>query len=148
GRGWSGRWYWLAGQSWAGVGRRAVPPGVRRRPPSARARTIRHDAAIGRHRYVHAHMSPAPADRDTIHHADNMDVLPTLPAEAFQLVYIDPPFNTGATQSRRTLAMEPDAGGDRTGFKGVRYRTRLLAESRYRDTFEDYLSFLEPRLRE
>ncbi|MFL5818369.1 MAG: DNA-methyltransferase [Conexibacter sp.] len=92
---------------------------------------------------------PASLDRDTIHHAENMAVLPQLPAEAFQLVYIDPPFNTGETQSRRTLAMVPDAdGGDRTGFKGRRYRTRLLAESRYRDTFEDYLAFLEPRLRE
>jgi site-specific DNA-methyltransferase (adenine-specific) len=89
----------------------------------------------------------ARSDGDTIHHADNMDVLPQLPAEAFQLVYIDPPFNTGGTQSRRTLAMVPDEdGGDRTGFKGKRYRTRLLAESRYRDTFEDYLAFLEPRL--
>jgi site-specific DNA-methyltransferase (adenine-specific) len=93
-------------------------------------------------------MLPAPADHDTIHHADNMDVLPHLPAEGFQLVYIDPPFNTGETQSRRTLAMAPDEAGDRTGFKGTRYRTRLLAESRYRDTFEDYLAFLEPRLRE
>jgi site-specific DNA-methyltransferase (adenine-specific) len=93
-------------------------------------------------------MPPAPAEHDTIHHADNMDVLPHLPAESFQLVYIDPPFNTGETQARRTLAMVPDAGGDRTGFKGVRYRTRLLAESRYRDTFEDYLAFLEPRLHE
>jgi site-specific DNA-methyltransferase (adenine-specific) len=85
-------------------------------------------------------------EHDRIHHADNMAVLPQLPAEAFQLVYIDPPFNTGETQSRRTLAMAPDADGDRTGFKGRRYRTRLLAESRYRDTFEDYLAFLEPRL--
>jgi len=96
-----------------------------------------------------ARMPPAPAEHDTIHHADNLDVLPGLPDEAFQLVYIDPPFNTGETQARRTLAMVPDPdGGDRTGFKGVRYRTRLLAESRYRDTFEDYLAFLEPRLRE
>jgi DNA modification methylase len=98
---------------------------------------------------IHARPTPIALDRDTIHHADNMDVLPALPAEAFQLVYIDPPFNTGATRSRRTLAMEPDAdGGDRTGFQGRRYRTRLLAESRYRDAFEDYLAFLEPRLRE
>ena len=93
-------------------------------------------------------MPPAPAEHDTIHHADNMAVLPALPDEAFQLVYIDPPFNTGETKSRRTLTMAPDADGDRTGFKGRRYRTRLLAESRYRDTFDDYLAFLEPRLRE
>jgi len=91
---------------------------------------------------------PAALLHDAIYHADNMDVLPDLPAEAFQLVYVDPPFNTGATQARRTLAMVPDADGDRTGFKGVRYRTRLLTESRYRDTFDDYLAFLEPRLTE
>jgi site-specific DNA-methyltransferase (adenine-specific) len=91
---------------------------------------------------------PSSLTPDTIHHADNMDVLPQLPAEAFQLVYIDPPFNTGETQSRRTLAMARDEDGDRTGFKGRRYRTRLLTESRYRDTFEDYLAFLEPCLRE
>ena len=83
---------------------------------------------------------------DTVHHADNMDVLPALPDEAFQLVYIDPPFNTGETQSRRTVAITPDEDGDRTGFQGRRYRTRLLSESRYRDTFDDYLAFLEPRL--
>jgi site-specific DNA-methyltransferase (adenine-specific) len=88
------------------------------------------------------------SEPDRIYCGNNMDVLPQLPAEAFQLVYIDPPFNTGETQARRTLATTPDADGDRTGFKGVRYRTRLLAESRYRDTFEDYLTFLEPRLRE
>jgi site-specific DNA-methyltransferase (adenine-specific) len=88
---------------------------------------------------------PLPA-LDTIHHGDNLDVLPTLPDEAFQLIYIDPPFNTGETQLRRTLAITPDEAGDRVGFQGRRYRTRLLAESRYRDTFEDYLAFLEPRL--
>jgi site-specific DNA-methyltransferase (adenine-specific) len=91
---------------------------------------------------------PRTRSHDTIHHADNLDVLPTLTSEAFQLVYVDPPFNTGETQSRRTLATTPDENGDRTGFKGQRYRTRLLAESSYRDTFEDYLAFLEPRLRE
>ena len=77
---------------------------------------------------------------------DNLDVLPTLDAEAFQLIYIDPPFNTGELQLRRTLATEADADGDRTGFGGRRYATRLLAESSYRDEFEDYLAFLEPRL--
>jgi site-specific DNA-methyltransferase (adenine-specific) len=93
-------------------------------------------------------MQTAPLAHDTVHHADNLDVLPQLPAEAFQLIYIDPPFNTGATQARRTLAITPDESGDRTGFKGRRYRTQLLSESRYRDAFEDYLVFLEPRLAE
>lgn len=77
-----------------------------------------------------------------------MDVLPRLPDASFQLVYIDPPFNTGSTQRRRTLSTVPDPAGERTGFQGKRYRSRVLTESRYRDAFEDYLGFLEPRLLE
>lgn len=77
-----------------------------------------------------------------------MDVLPSLPGGGYQLIYIDPPFNTGKSQARRTLETVPDPGGDRTGFQGRRYRTRLLGESSYRDVFDDYLAFLEPRLRE
>jgi site-specific DNA-methyltransferase (adenine-specific) len=87
-------------------------------------------------------------ETDTIVLADNMDVLPSLPGDGYQLIYIDPPFNTGKSQSRRTLRTVPDPGGDRTGFQGRRYRTSLLAESSYADAFEDYLAFLEPRLRE
>ncbi len=86
--------------------------------------------------------------RDEVILADNMDVLPTIADETFQLIYIDPPFNTGKAQSRKTFETVGDAEGDRTGFGGRRYTTRLLAESSYRDAFADYLSFLEPRLRQ
>ncbi len=79
---------------------------------------------------------------------ENLDVLPGLQSEAFQLIYIDPPFNTGKAQTRKTLQTVPDQDGDRTGFMGRRYKTRLLAESSYLDEFEDYLAFLDPRLRE
>ena len=89
-----------------------------------------------------------PASSDTIILGDNLDVLPTLPSAAFQLIFIDPPFNTGKMQTRRTLETVPDAVGDRTGFKGQRYKTRLLATSSYRDVFDDYLAFLGPRLEE
>jgi site-specific DNA-methyltransferase (adenine-specific) len=75
-------------------------------------------------------------------------VLPRLAGGSFQLIYIDPPFNTGGSQTKLTLQTQPDAGGDRTGFGGRRYKTRLLAESSYLDDFDDYLAFLEPRLRE
>ncbi len=87
-------------------------------------------------------------DDNAVWLADNMDVLPILPAGAFQLIYIDPPFNTGKVQARKTLTTISDGFGDRTGFGGRRYKTRLLAESSYRDTFDDYLAFLEPRLKE
>jgi site-specific DNA-methyltransferase (adenine-specific) len=85
---------------------------------------------------------------DSIYLAENMDVLPSFADASFQLVYIDPPFNTGRTQRRHTLATVSDPRGDRNGFKGRRYRTTLLATSSYRDDFEDYLAFLEPRLRD
>ncbi len=87
-------------------------------------------------------------DHDAVWLADNMEVLPELPSEAFQLIYIDPPFNTGKVQARKTLETVPDTAGDRTGFGGRRYKTRLLGESSYRDLFDDYLGFLAPRLEE
>jgi site-specific DNA-methyltransferase (adenine-specific) len=79
-------------------------------------------------------------DVDEILLGDNMELLPELAEGSFQLICIDPPFNTGKVQARRTLQAVSDADEDR------RYRTRLLAESSYRDLFEDYLAFLAPRL--
>ena len=61
------------------------------------------------------------------------------------MVYADPPFNTGRTQTRRTLVTTgAPEDGDRTGFGGRRYATKLLAESSYSDEFDDYLGFLAP----
>jgi site-specific DNA-methyltransferase (adenine-specific) len=79
---------------------------------------------------------------------DNLEILPRFAGASFQLAYLDPPFNTGHAQTRRTLAVTPDENGDRTGFAGRRYRSELLETSSYRDSFDDYLAFLEPRLRE
>ena len=81
--------------------------------------------------------------------ADNLEALATVADESAALVYIDPPFNTGRTQSRKTLRTSRDeVGGDRTGFQGKRYRTVELGTSGYSDAFDDYLGFLEPRFRE
>ncbi len=87
-------------------------------------------------------------EEDAILLGENLELLPRFADGSFQLIYIDPPFNTGHVQTRRTLSTVGDAQGDRTGFQGRRYRSRLLAESSYRDDFDDYLGFLEPRLRE
>ena len=81
--------------------------------------------------------------------ADNLEALATVPDESAALVYIDPPFNTGRTQSRKTLrTIRDEVGGDRTGFQGKRYRIVDLGTSGYSDAFDDYLGFLEPRFRE
>jgi hypothetical protein len=79
---------------------------------------------------------------------DNLPLLRELEEGSVQMVYADPPFNTGRTQERRTLAAVASENGDRTGFGGRRYATTLLQQSSYRDSFDDYLGFLEPRLRE
>jgi site-specific DNA-methyltransferase (adenine-specific) len=84
---------------------------------------------------------------DEILLGENLELLGELADEHFQLIYVDPPFNTGKVQTRRTLATVADADGERGGFQGRRYASRLLAESSYRDRFEHYLEFLEPRLR-
>jgi site-specific DNA-methyltransferase (adenine-specific) len=85
---------------------------------------------------------------DVVVHGDNGVVLPSLPDASFQLIYIDPPFNTGKTQTRRTLTTTRDDGGDRVGFKGRTYATTVTDSRAYADTFDDYLAFLEPKLRE
>ena len=85
---------------------------------------------------------------EAIHLGDNIDLLPRLPDGSFHLIYLDPPFNTGREQRRLRLATEADEGGDRSGFGGRSYRATVLGSSAYPDRFDDYLGFLEPRLRQ
>jgi site-specific DNA-methyltransferase (adenine-specific) len=77
---------------------------------------------------------------------DNLDLLALFADGCFRLIYIDPPFNSGRAQTRRSLRTEADPDGDRTGFGGRRYRSSLLSELSFEDDFGDYLGFLEPRL--
>ena len=90
----------------------------------------------------------APGERGVVFHADNLDVLACVETESVDLVYVDPPFNTGKVQRRVRLRTRRDATGDRTGFGGRRYKTEVLGASAFDDRFDDYLAFLEPRIRE
>ncbi len=83
-------------------------------------------------------------------HADNAEYLPTLPDGAFTMIYVDPPFNTGRSQRRQqtTMVRAADGAGDRTGFQGRSYTTVRGMLASYDDAFDDYWTFLEPRLRE
>ena len=85
-------------------------------------------------------------NRIAIFFGDNLPVLRGLPGASVDLIYIDPPFNTGKVQSRTQISTVRDAKGDRTGFQGKRYRTVKLGKKEYADIFDDYLGFLEPRL--
>lgn len=90
---------------------------------------------------------PATPAVDRILLGDNLEWLPTLADQSFQMIYIDPPFNTGKVQARKTVRAIRDGEG-RKGFQGRRYTTQLLAQHSYSDLFEDYLAFLAPRLEE
>lgn len=94
---------------------------------------------------------------DRVIHADNLDVLASLPDGRFALVYLDPPFNTGRSQSRQSTRHvrqgETDAAasapsGTITGFAGRQYERIRGDLMRYDDRFDDYWGFLEPRLAE
>jgi len=77
---------------------------------------------------------------------DNLPILATLADASFDLIYVDPPFNTGRAQKRSRTKTARDADGDRTGFGGHRYRTTTISTSSYDDRHDDYMAFLLPRL--
>lgn len=79
---------------------------------------------------------------------DNLPILKSIPSESVQLIYIDPPFNTGRTQTRGTTTTTRTDAGNRVGFKGQRYDVVRDTVLSYDDEFEDFWSFLEPRLEE
>jgi site-specific DNA-methyltransferase (adenine-specific) len=80
--------------------------------------------------------------------SENLAFLATLPDQSIDLIYIDPPFNTGRRQERRRLRTTRDPRGDRIGFQGRRYRSVLLAAKGFGDAFDDFTGFLAPRLEE
>ncbi len=90
----------------------------------------------------------APGESGVVHLGDNLEVLTLVPDGAIDLIYVDPPFNTGREQRRVQMTTTRDADGDRVGFKGERYRTTRVGSRAFADSFDDYLGFLEPRVRE
>ena len=63
-------------------------------------------------------------EKNFVIQGDNLSVLKKIPSNSIDLVYIDPPFNTGKTQKRNNR------------------------EGEYADSFEDFLGFIKPRLLE
>lgn len=81
-----------------------------------------------------------------VFHGDNLPALEAFPEASVNLIYIDPPFNTGKKQGRQQLKTVQSASGNRIGFKGKTYDTIKGDLLSYNDSFEDFWSFLEPRL--
>ena len=83
-----------------------------------------------------------------IHHGECLEVIRGFASGSFDLIYIDPPFNTGRDQTRKRLRTVRDEAGERIGFQGKRYRSVVVGEARFADRFDDFIGFLAPRLQE
>lgn len=79
---------------------------------------------------------------------DNLEYLSRLADQSYDLIYVDPPYNTGKAQSRTRLQTTLDHEGDRIGYQGKRYKTTKIDSKAYGDRFDDYLGFLAPRLQQ
>ncbi|MBN2501479.1 MAG: site-specific DNA-methyltransferase [Anaerolineales bacterium] len=82
---------------------------------------------------------------------DNLSYLETMPDCSIDLIYIDPPFNTGKAQQRTQIKTIRSENGDRKGFQDQTYETVELGTKVYNDKFDDpiddyLMSFLKPRL--
>ena len=89
-----------------------------------------------------------PSGPNLVVESDNLQALKALPDASFQLIYVDPPFNTGRVQKRQAITTSRSEDGSRVGFKGQSYETIKGKITSYDDTFEDYWAFLEPRIEE
>jgi len=76
---------------------------------------------------------------------ENLAALKSMADESFQLIYIDPPFNTGRAQIRTNRSSTSSETGN-LGFQGKRYEQVVKSVLSYDDDFADYWAFLEPRL--
>ena len=86
--------------------------------------------------------------KNLIYCGDNLPILKNMGDETVNLIYIDPPFNTGKSQKRTQIKTTKSFRGDRIGFKGTKYETLKLGTKEYEDIFDNYIEFLAPRLEE
>jgi site-specific DNA-methyltransferase (adenine-specific) len=81
-----------------------------------------------------------------IYFGDNLPILQEMESESVDLIYIDPPFNTGKVQKRTTIKTVQSDTGSRKGFQGKNYETVELGTKSYADSFDSLVEFLRPRL--
>jgi site-specific DNA-methyltransferase (adenine-specific) len=92
---------------------------------------------------------PAGGDMEKVFFGENLKCLKSIDSDSINLIYIDPPFNTGKIQvHKRIKSVEDKINGDRIGFNGKKYKTIPLVVTSFKDDFDDYMAFLRPRLEE
>ena len=85
-----------------------------------------------------------------IYFSDNLPILKAMANGSVDLIYIDPPFNTGKRQALTQIRTMRSENGDRKGFQGNVYETVELGTKEYEDDFGERFieEFLRPRLEE
>jgi len=86
--------------------------------------------------------------KNKVVYAENLEFLKTLESNSIDLIYIDPPFNTGKIQKRDRIKVTQDELGNRVGFAGKTYFVEKLDSPSYKDSFDNFIEFLRPRLEE
>jgi len=89
--------------------------------------------------------------KNRIYQADNLKILKKIPGGSVDLIYIDPPFNSGKVRKLTHLKTTKDLKGDRTGFGGKRYSTKEGNTLTFSDKFASevgYMKFIQSRLEE
>ncbi|MEX2143301.1 MAG: site-specific DNA-methyltransferase [Anaerolineales bacterium] len=67
---------------------------------------------------------------------DNLPILQGMISNSVDLVYIDPPFNTGKDRTLKRIKTVQSKEGDRIGFQGNTYKTLELTSKSYQDSFD------------
>lgn len=76
-------------------------------------------------------------------YGDSANILSILPKCSVQLIYIDPPFNTGRKRIyTRVQTKSTQDKGDRVGFQGKNFNTEVISCNKYNDSFDDYIPWL------
>ncbi|MCS7161327.1 MAG: site-specific DNA-methyltransferase [Gemmatales bacterium] len=94
-------------------------------------------------------MSQSLPQYDRIYFGDCLEVLRHWPEGFADLIYIDPPFNTGQTRRLQTIRLGRGALL-RRGFSGRQYKYQIVSDLSYSDNMplEEYLDFLYHRILE
>lgn len=83
-----------------------------------------------------------------VYFGDNLPILNQFESGSINLIYIDPPFNTGKVQTNNSIKTTQSENGNRKGFQGKTYTTVSTGSKQYGDEFDDYATFIIPRLEE
>ena len=84
----------------------------------------------------------------TILHGDAVDELPKIKKSSVQLIYIDPPFNTGKEMSYSKIKTTRSKNGEgHAGYQGNKYQREAVSKMSYNDKFDDYINYIMQRIK-